>query len=120
MLKVLLDSFEMCRHKLYQILSINKNVPCFVLLITGYHKVYTKQDKTAQVSLYKFYTKHDKNAQVLKFSNSKVHYFSLFETTMQNQYWLSQKLYIFFFFFLFCIFLALYNRISDISLSFEL
>ena len=53
MFKVLLYSFSVCRHKLYQILSIIKNVPCFVLLITGYFKVL-------------YYT--GQNAQVLKFS----------------------------------------------------
>ena len=39
MFKVLLYSFSMYRHKLYPILSITKNVPCFVLLITGYFNV---------------------------------------------------------------------------------
>ena len=36
----------MCRHTLYQILSTTKNVPCFVLLTTGYCKVlyYTGQN----------------------------------------------------------------------------
>ena len=38
----------MCSHKLYQILSISKNVPCFVLLITGNFKVlyYTGQKRS--------------------------------------------------------------------------
>ena len=49
MFKVLLYSFSMCRHKLYQILSITKNVPCFVLLILVTLKFYTIQDKTAKV-----------------------------------------------------------------------
>ena len=91
MFKVLLYRFSVCRHKHYQILSISKNVPCFVFLMTGYCKVYTIQDKTAQV---------------LKFSNSKTYHF-------RGQYaklmlaiipgaLLSHKFY--FFFFLFCIF----------------
>ena len=46
MFKVLLYSFSMCRHKLYQMLLISKHVPCFVLLITGYFNVlyYTGQN----------------------------------------------------------------------------
>ena len=40
MFKVLLYSFSMCRHIIrYQILSISKNIPCFLLLITGHFNV---------------------------------------------------------------------------------
>ena len=49
MFKVLLYSFSVCRLKLDQILSINKNVPCFVLLITGYFKVLYYKGPNAQV-----------------------------------------------------------------------
>ena len=96
MFKVLLYSFSMCRHKLYQILSISKTVPCFVLLIIGYFRVlyYTGQNRSG-----------------CSFQTQKCFTLSLFEATMQNQCWLKylelyflRNLSFFLFFFLFCIF----------------
>ena len=88
MFKVLFCSFSTCRHKQYHILSINKNVPCFVMMITGYFKVYTIQDKAAQG---------------LKFSNSKLHNFKFIRDRYTNSMLaiipgtlLSQKFYHFF------------------------
>ena len=108
MFKILLHSFSMCRYKLYQILSISKNVPCFVLLITGYFKFYTKQDKTTQV---------------LKFSNSKVHHIKFIRGRCAKSMLaiipgalLSQKFYFFFSFFVLH-FSAVYNEISGMLLS---
>ena len=99
----------MCRHKIYWILTINKNVPCFVLLITG------------------FILKRTKPLRCLKsFQTQKCITLSLFKAAMHNQCWLllagaslSQKLYIFFLLFVLH-FSALYNRILDMLLSLEL
>ena len=108
MLKVLFFSFSMCRHKLYQILSISKNIPCFVLLITGTLKFYTKEDKTLQV---------------LKFSNSKVYHFKFIRGRYAKSMLaiipgalLSQKFYIFSLFFVLH-FSAVHNKISGMLLS---
>ena len=100
----------MCRHKLYQILSINKNVPCFVMMVSGYFKVYTIQDKAAEG---------------LKFSNSKLHHFKFIRDRYTKSMLaiisgtlLSQKFYHFFLLFVLqC--LALYNKISGMLLSLE-
>ena len=95
MFKVLLYSFF---HVLAQTLPdlVNKQeCTMFILLITGYFKFYTKQDKTAQV---------------LKFSNSKVHHYKFIRgryaksvLSIVYEALLSQKFYLLFFF-LVCIF----------------
>ena len=79
----------MCRQKLYQILSVSKNVPCFVLLITGYFKVL-------------YYT--GQKWQVLKFSNPKVDHLKFIRGRYAKSMLaiipgvlLSQKFYLFFF-----------------------
>ena len=113
MFKVLLYSFSMCRHKLYQILSLSKNVSYFVLWITGYFKVlyYTGQNRSCFI-----------------FLNSKVHHFNFIRGRYAKSMLaiipgdlLSQKFYLFFFFLLFVLhFSALYNEISGVLLSLEL
>ena len=99
----------MCRPKLYQILSITKNVPCFVLLTTGYFNVLN-------------YTQ-DKTAQVLKFSISMVHHFKFIRSRYAKSMLakisgalLFQKFYPFFFLFVLH-FSALDNEISSMLLS---
>ena len=90
----------------------------FVLLITGYFKVlyYTEQNRSG--------------FKVFKLKSSSL--YSLFEATMQNQFWLlylgftfSKILSVFFFFVLFFLLFvlhssALYNEISGMLLSLEL
>ena len=77
------------------ILSINKNLPSFVLLITGL--------------LYSFILNRPKPLRLLTLSNSKVHHFKFILGAMQNQCCLLiagallLRNYNFFFFFLFCI-----------------
>ena len=112
MLKILLYKFSMCRHKLYQILSINKNVPCLVLLITGNFIVVYLTGQTAQV---------------LNFSNSKVHHFKFIRDcyaksmlAIVSRGLTFSDIISFSFFLSLCIFSALYNTISDMLLSLEL
>ena len=83
----------------------------FLLLVTGYLKVYTIQDKTTQV---------------LKFLNSKQHHFKFIRARYAKPMLaiipgalLSQKFYLFFSSLSFA-FLALYNEISGMWLSLEL
>ena len=60
--------FSMCRRKLYQILSITRNVPCFVLLITGYFKAlyYTGQNCSGVFFSVETATKSKQNDSIFK------------------------------------------------------
>ena len=112
MLKVLLYSFSMCRHKLYQILSISKNVPRFVLLITGYFKVL-------------YYT--GQNCSGFKVFNSKVHHFKFIRAHNAKPVLaiiavalLSLKFYHFSLLLFVSLISASYSKISGMLLSLEL